>query len=164
MTCRPRPVFENIPCIFPVSRESRFRDRFAEDWLVNRPDDENARSRVSRVRVQSKDFSQRTQPLTARSRPKRGSWVILRRIITSAARQLFIQFLTGATALRHKPICKPRPRGATRCVFPGSKYGLGALPQILSYHSRAAAPVGIVHQDDPRAELCARRLAERQLA
>ena len=29
MTCRPRPVFENIPCIFPVNREVNDRDWFA---------------------------------------------------------------------------------------------------------------------------------------
>ena len=34
---------------------------------INRPDDENARCKVSRVRVQPKDFSQRTQPLTTLS-------------------------------------------------------------------------------------------------
>src|SRR5450631_313857 len=34
---------------------------------INRPDDENTRCRVSRVRVQPKDFSQRTQPLTTLS-------------------------------------------------------------------------------------------------
>src|SRR5450631_4686062 len=34
---------------------------------INRPDDENTRCRVSRVRLQPKDFSQRTQPLTTLS-------------------------------------------------------------------------------------------------
>src|SRR3984893_5805188 len=34
---------------------------------INRPDDENARCRVSRVRVQPKNFSQPTQPLTTLS-------------------------------------------------------------------------------------------------
>src|ERR1019366_3158749 len=34
---------------------------------ICRPDDENARCKVSRVRVQPKDFSQRTQPLTTLS-------------------------------------------------------------------------------------------------
>src|SRR6202035_1317274 len=34
---------------------------------INRPDDENARCRVSRVRVQPKKFSQPTQPLTTLS-------------------------------------------------------------------------------------------------
>jgi hypothetical protein len=34
---------------------------------INRPDDENTRCRVSRVRVQPKDFSQRTLPLTTLS-------------------------------------------------------------------------------------------------
>jgi hypothetical protein len=34
---------------------------------ISRPDDENARCRVSNVRVQPKDFSQRTQPLTTLS-------------------------------------------------------------------------------------------------
>ena len=34
---------------------------------INRPDDENARCKVSRVRVQPKDFSQPTQPLTTLS-------------------------------------------------------------------------------------------------
>src|ERR1700737_5033557 len=34
---------------------------------INRPDDENARCRVSRVRVQPKNFSQLTQPLTTPS-------------------------------------------------------------------------------------------------
>jgi hypothetical protein len=34
---------------------------------INRPGDENTRCRVSRVRVQPKDFSQRTQPLTTLS-------------------------------------------------------------------------------------------------
>src|SRR5476651_2051710 len=34
---------------------------------INRPDDENARCRVSRVRVQPKDFSQRMRPLTTLS-------------------------------------------------------------------------------------------------
>src|SRR5664279_1308885 len=34
---------------------------------ISRPDDENARCKVSRVRVQPKDFSQRTQPLTTLS-------------------------------------------------------------------------------------------------
>src|SRR3979411_3256075 len=34
---------------------------------INRPDDENARCRVSRVRVQPKNFSQPTQPPTTLS-------------------------------------------------------------------------------------------------
>src|SRR5450631_3073364 len=34
---------------------------------ISRPDDENARCRVSNVRVQPKDFSRRTQPLTTLS-------------------------------------------------------------------------------------------------
>ena len=34
---------------------------------ISRPDDENARCRVSRVRVQPKNFSQPTQPLTTLS-------------------------------------------------------------------------------------------------
>jgi hypothetical protein len=29
------PIFVKFPVLFPVSRESRFRDRFALDWLVS---------------------------------------------------------------------------------------------------------------------------------
>ena len=37
MTCRPRPVFENIPCIFPVNKEVNGRDWFASERIRRQP-------------------------------------------------------------------------------------------------------------------------------